>query len=84
VTITGIRMPPGHATESPEAARVIREELPGTAIIVLSADVEVNEAMDLPFGGRYTGYLLKTQVTDVTEIIDTAGRITAGCPGGGP
>ncbi len=45
VTITGIRMPPGHATESPEAARVIREELPGTAIIVLSADVEVNEAV---------------------------------------
>jgi CheY-like chemotaxis protein len=51
VTITGIRMPPGHATEGLEAARVIREELPGTAIIVLSADVEVNEAMDLPAGG---------------------------------
>jgi len=30
---------------------VIREELLGTAIIVLSADVEVNEAMDLPAGG---------------------------------
>lgn len=51
---------------------------------MLSADVEVNEAMDLPVGGRYTGYLLKTQVTDVTEIVETAGRITAGCPSGGP
>ena len=50
MTITSIRMPPGHATEGLEAARVIREELPGTAIIVLSVDVEVNEAMDLPVG----------------------------------
>jgi hypothetical protein len=37
---------------------VIREELLGTAIIVLSADVEVDEAMDLPAGGWYTGMLV--------------------------
>jgi hypothetical protein len=41
-------MPPAHATEGLRAARVIREELPGTAIIVLPAHVEVEEAMDLP------------------------------------
>ena len=63
---------------------MIREELPGTAIIALSADVAVNEAMDLPVGGWYTGYRLKTRVTDLTEITETAGPITAGCPGGGP
>ena len=51
---------------------------------MLSADVEVNEAMDLPVGGWYTGYRLKTRVTDVTEITETARRITAGCLGGGP
>ena len=46
------------ATEGLQAARVIREELPGTAIIVLSAHVEVYEAMDLLAGGERTGYLL--------------------------
>ncbi len=44
---------------------------------MLSADVEVNEAMDPPVGGWYTGYRLKTRVTDVTEITETARRITA-------
>src|SRR5260221_14195625 len=37
VAIVDIRMPPAHATEGLDAARVIRQELPDTAIIVLSA-----------------------------------------------
>jgi DNA-binding NarL/FixJ family response regulator len=78
LAIIDIRMPPGHATEGLEAARVIREELPATAIVVLSAHVEVNEAMDLLAGGERVGYLLKSRVTDVTDFIDTIGRITAG------
>ena len=78
LAIIDIRMPPGYATEGLEAARVIRAELPGTAIIVLSAHVEVDEAMDLLAGGERTGYLLKSRVTDVAEFIDTVGRITAG------
>jgi DNA-binding NarL/FixJ family response regulator len=78
LAIIDIRMPPGQATEGLQAARVIRAELPGTAIIVLSAHVEVDEAMDLLAGGERTGYLLKSRITDVTEFIDTVGRITAG------
>jgi serine/threonine-protein kinase PknK len=78
LAIIDIRMPPGHGTEGLQAARVIREELPGTAIVVLSAHVEVNEAMDLLAGGERLGYLLKSRVTDVTEFIETVGRITAG------
>ena len=78
LAIIDIRMPPGQATEGLQAARVIREELPGTAIIVLSAHVEVDEAMDLLAGGARTGYLLKSRITDVAELIDTVGRITAG------
>src|ERR1700704_136768 len=66
------------ATQGLEAARVIREELPGTAIIVLSAHVEVDEAMDLLAGGERLGYLLKSRITDVAEFIDTVSRITAG------
>jgi serine/threonine-protein kinase PknK len=78
LAIIDIRMPPGHATEGLQAARVIREELPGTAIIVLSAHVEVNEAMDLLASGERLGYLLKSRVTDLAEFIDTVKRITAG------
>jgi DNA-binding NarL/FixJ family response regulator len=78
LVITDIRMPPAHATEGLQAARVIREELPGTAIIVLSAHAEVEEAMELLAGGERLGYLLKSRVTDVAEFIETVGRITAG------
>ena len=78
LAIIDIRMPPAHATEGLQAARVIRGELPGTAIIVLSAHVEVDEAMELLAGGERTGYLLKSRVTDVTEFIETVERITAG------
>jgi DNA-binding NarL/FixJ family response regulator len=78
LAIIDIRMPPGHGTEGLQAARVIREELPGTAIIVLSAHVEVEQAMELLSGGERLGYLLKSRVTDVAEFIETVGRITAG------
>ncbi len=78
LAIIDIRMPPMHATGGLQAARVIREELPGTAIIVLSAHVEVDEAMELLAGGQGVGYLLKSRVTDVTEFIETVERITAG------
>src|ERR1700753_3200354 len=78
LAIIDIRMPPTHATEGLRAARVIRDELPGTAIIVLSAHVEVDDAMELLAGGESVGYLLKTRVTDVTDFIETVERITAG------
>jgi CheY-like chemotaxis protein len=59
LAIIDIRMPPGHGTEGLQAARVIRAELPGTAIIVLSAHVEVEEAMELLAGGE--GHRLPAQ-----------------------
>jgi DNA-binding NarL/FixJ family response regulator len=78
LAIIDIRMPPSHGTEGLQAARVIREELPDTAIVVLSAHVEVNDAMDLLADGERVGYLLKSRVTNVAEFIQTLGRITAG------
>ena len=78
VAIVDIRMPPTHSTEGLQAARVIREEIPETAIVVLSAHVEVDEAMDLLAGGERLGYLLKSRVTDIAGFIDTVERITAG------
>jgi serine/threonine-protein kinase PknK len=78
VAIVDIRMPPSHSTEGLDAARVIRQELPDTAIIVLSAHVEVDEAMELLAGGERLGYLLKSRVTHVDQFIDTVERIAAG------
>ena len=71
LVIVDIRMPPTHATEGLDAARVIREEFPTTGILVLSAHVEVDEAMELLAGGERIGYLLKSRVTDVNEFIET-------------
>jgi DNA-binding NarL/FixJ family response regulator len=73
-----IRMPPSHTTEGLAAARAIREELPKTAILVLSAHVEVEEAMELLAGGERIGYLLKSRVTDVADFLETAERISRG------
>lgn len=78
LAIVDIRMPPSHDTEGLDAARTIRAERPATAILVLSAHVDVEHAMDLLAGGHSIGYLLKSRVTDVTDFVDTVGRIANG------
>jgi DNA-binding NarL/FixJ family response regulator len=78
LVVTDIRMPPTHSTEGLDVAWVIREELPATAILVLSAHVEVEHAMELLASGHRVGYLLKSRVIDVEEFIDTLGRIAKG------
>jgi DNA-binding NarL/FixJ family response regulator len=78
LALVDIRMPPKHSTEGLEAARVIRRDYPGTAVVVLSAHVEVEHAMDLLAAGQRTGYLLKSRVTDVAEFVDTLRRVERG------
>jgi serine/threonine-protein kinase PknK len=78
LAIVDIRMPPDHTTEGLEAARLIREEVPETAILLLSAHVEMEHAMDLLGGGARTGYLLKSRVTDVDDFVETLERIVKG------
>jgi len=78
LAIVDIRMPPGHTTEGLDAAHQIREEFPETAILVLSAHVQVEQATDLLAGGEGTGYLLKSRVTDVEEFVETVERIVKG------
>jgi DNA-binding NarL/FixJ family response regulator len=78
LAIVDIRMPPGHSTEGLEAAREIRERFPDIAILVLSAHIEVEEAMELIGTGRSSGYLLKDRVTDVDGFIETLHRIVKG------
>jgi DNA-binding NarL/FixJ family response regulator len=78
LVLVDIRMPPTHTTEGLDAARVIREELPDTAILVLSAHVDVEHATELLASGHGIGYLLKTRVTDVADFVDTLERISKG------
>src|SRR3954469_6023012 len=70
LAIIDIRMPPTHTTEGLDAARTIRQQMPQTAILLLSAHVDVEHAMDLLASGERTGYLLKSRVTDVTDVTD--------------
>jgi DNA-binding NarL/FixJ family response regulator len=78
LVIVDIRMPPGHATEGLEAARVIRDEFPEVAILLLSAHAEVDQAMELLASGRRVGYLLKDRVTAVRDFIESVDRIAQG------
>jgi DNA-binding NarL/FixJ family response regulator len=78
LAVIDVRMPPTYTTEGLGAARAIREELPDTAVILLSAHVEVDEAMELLAGGDHLGYLLKSRVTNIDEFIETVRRIVAG------
>jgi DNA-binding NarL/FixJ family response regulator len=78
LAIVDIRMPPTHSTEGLEAARTIRAELPDVAILVLSAYIDVNHAMELLGSGERSGYLLKRRVTAMGEFIDTLQRIVNG------
>jgi DNA-binding NarL/FixJ family response regulator len=78
LVVVDIRMPPRYATEGLDAARVIRLELPDTAIVVLSAHVEVEQAMELLESGERVGYLLKSRVIDIEDFLATIARIGAG------
>jgi DNA-binding NarL/FixJ family response regulator len=78
LAVVDIRMPPTHGTEGLDAAKTIRREWPEIAILVLSAHVDVDHAMELLAGGRSIGYLLKSRVTDVADFVDTVGRIANG------
>jgi serine/threonine-protein kinase PknK len=78
LVLTDIRMPPTHTNEGLDAARTIRDELPDTAIMLLSAEIDVDAAMELLASGERTGFLLKSRITDVADFIDTLRRVAGG------
>ena len=78
LVIVDIRMPPAQETEGLAAAAVIRREFPAIGILVLSAHVEVNDALELLATGQRIGYVLKSRITRVEEFIDTVNRVMDG------
>lgn len=78
LVIVDIRMPPTHSWEGIEVAKSIREEFPEVGILLLSAHVELETAIDFLEGGERLGYLLKSRILKVEELIDALNRIAEG------
>jgi DNA-binding NarL/FixJ family response regulator len=71
LVVADIRMPPSQKTEGLDAARAIRNELPNTGILLLSTCVDdVVYAMKLMAGGAGIGYVLKSRVSNVADLIE--------------
>lgn len=79
VAVIDIRMPPTHTDEGLSAARRVREDFPGTAVLVLSQHLVPEYAMrlleDQPGS---VGYLLKERVGDLAVLVDALNRVCAG------
>jgi serine/threonine-protein kinase PknK len=78
LAVIDIRMPPTQTWEGLDAARAIRGEFPQVGILLLSAHVEVETAIDLLDGGERIGYLLKSRVMKPADVLDALERIAAG------
>jgi DNA-binding NarL/FixJ family response regulator len=79
VVVTDIRMPPTQTDEGLRAAKVIRDELPGTGVLVLSQYVEEGYVMELlGESAEGVGYLLKDRVADVDRFVEAVQRVAAG------
>ena len=79
IAIIDIKMPPTHTDEGLKAALIIRSELPGTAVLVLSQYVEREYATELlAENAAGVGYLLKERVADLDRFIDTVRRVADG------
>jgi DNA-binding NarL/FixJ family response regulator len=78
LAIVDIRMPPTQTWEGLDAARSIRTEFAQVGILLLSAHIEVETAIDLLETGERIGYLLKSRVMAVADLVDALERIAAG------
>lgn len=78
LAIVDIRMPPTQTWEGLEAARAIRADSPQIGILLLSAHVEIETAIDLLEGGKGIGYLLKSRVMKVADVVDALQRVAEG------
>ena len=79
LVLTDIRMPPTQTDEGLQAARHVKERLPGTAVLVLSQHVAASAAGDLLDGSvNGMGYLLKERVSDVDALVEAARTVAGG------
>jgi len=79
IAIIDIRMPPTHTDEGLQAAREIRQQMPGTGVLVLSAYLEEEYALELlGDDAAGVGYLLKDRVSDGDRFAEAVRRVAEG------
>jgi serine/threonine-protein kinase PknK len=78
LVIVDIRMPPTNTFEGIDVARTIRSEFPQIGILLLSAHVELETAIDFLRNGERVGYLLKSRILRVEDLVDALERIALG------
>jgi serine/threonine-protein kinase len=79
VVLADVRMPPTQTTEGLLAARQIRQQWPGTAVVILSQHVETELLFDLLADDpRGVGYVLKERVADIAQFAGAIRRVAAG------
>jgi DNA-binding NarL/FixJ family response regulator len=78
LVVVDIRMPPTYTSEGIDVARTIRGEFPQIGILLLSAHVELETAIEFLQSGERIGYLLKSRITKVEVLADALERITLG------
>ncbi|MFE6717681.1 response regulator [Streptomyces albidoflavus] len=81
IVLTDVRMPPGFRDEGLRAALELRSRHDRLPVLVLSQYVATAYATQLLGGGPGTGglgYLLKDRVGEVSEFMDSLGRVAAG------
>jgi DNA-binding NarL/FixJ family response regulator len=79
LVLTDMRMPPDHTDDGLRAALLIRQERPGTPLVLLSQHVNRQYAeLLLASGAGHVGYLLKQRVADVVRFVNDLHRIEQG------
>ncbi len=75
--VVDVRMPPNFDSDGVRAARVLRTEIPGLPVLLLSQHIETRNLVELLSGGA-CGYLLKDRVLRLDDFLDAASRVAAG------
>ena len=79
VVVTDIRMPPTGTDEGVQLAARLREEHPGTGVVVLSQFVEPAYALALlEEGSAGRAYLLKERVSGIDDLVSAIRAVAAG------
>ena len=78
LVVVDIRMPPTNTFEGIDVARAIRGEFPQIGILLLSAHIELETAIDFLQSGERVGYLLKSRILRVEDLVDALERIALG------
>jgi DNA-binding NarL/FixJ family response regulator len=78
LVVVDIRMPPTQTSEGIDVARAIRGEFPQIGILLLSAHVDLETAIEFLQSGERIGYLLKSRITRIGDLADALERITHG------